>query len=361
MAVNKANAVPIKTTLYQCYEAAGKVDATEWDDSNTTYKDGTVHTLKFYYLERGNYDSHLTLKYNLTEIPETAIYKVDQYGDTVPGATFAVYAADEKYTLLDKKNGQKVTLPDKYVYDTSGNIVDDQGQPLANALYTGITNQDGEMIFADMDGMPYSINELQDMFGDRFILREIKVPDGYRVVSKDIHLQFWKGESQTILKCDNTEQSGSRAASRLQITATDTLYLQEAYHGETTVQYYDPSIGKPFGTLFLNLLKFIVVPIVLFSIMNGVISMKDIKKVGSIGGKTVIYYMGTTFFAVTLGLVVANLFKKGFPVLSTSSLEYTATETPSFIQTLIGIFPSNIIQPMAEASMLQVIVVACSA
>ena len=115
---------------------------------------------------------------------------------------------------------------------------------------------------------------------------------------------------------------------------------------------------KPFGTLFLNLLKFIVVPIVLFSIMNGVISMKDIKKVGSIGGKTVIYYMCTTFFAVTLGLLIANLFKKGFPVLSTSSLEYTAAETPSFIQTLIGIFPSNIIQPMAEASMLQVIVVA---
>ncbi len=115
---------------------------------------------------------------------------------------------------------------------------------------------------------------------------------------------------------------------------------------------------KPFGTLFLNLLKFIVVPIVLFSIMNGVISMKDIKKVGSIGGKTVIYYMCTTFFAVTMGLLIANLFKKGFPVLSTSSLEYTAAETPSFIQTLIGIFPSNIIQPMAEASMLQVIVVA---
>ena len=68
----------------------------------------------------------------------------------------------------------------------------------------------------------------------------------------------------------------------------------------------------PWGTIFLNLLKFIVVPIVLFSIMNGVISMKDIKKVGSIGGKTVIYYMCTTFFAVTLGLVIANLFKRDF-------------------------------------------------
>lgn len=48
---------------------------------------------------------------------------------------------------------------------------------------------------------------------------------------------------------------------------------------------------KPFGTIFLNLLKFIVVPIVLFSIMCGIISMKDIKKVGSIGAKTVVYYM----------------------------------------------------------------------
>ncbi|MFQ9701537.1 MAG: dicarboxylate/amino acid:cation symporter [Enterocloster clostridioformis] len=114
---------------------------------------------------------------------------------------------------------------------------------------------------------------------------------------------------------------------------------------------------KPFGTLFLNLLKFIVVPIVLFSIMNGVISMKDIKKVGSIGGKTVIYYMCTTFLRLPWDFDSESV-QKGFPVLSTSSLEYTAAETPSFIQTLIGIFPSNIIQPMAEASMLQVIVVA---
>ena len=53
---------------------------------------------------------------------------------------------------------------------------------------------------------------------------------------------------------------------------------------------------KPFGTIFLNLVKFIVVPIVLFSIMCGIISMRDIKKVGSIGLKTVVYYMCTTAF-----------------------------------------------------------------
>ena len=53
----------------------------------------------------------------------------------------------------------------------------------------------------------------------------------------------------------------------------------------------------PWGTIFLNLLKFIVVPIVLFSIASGVISMQDIGRVGSVGGKTIVYYMCTTAFA----------------------------------------------------------------
>ena len=66
---------------------------------------------------------------------------------------------------------------------------------------------------------------------------------------------------------------------------------------------------KPFGTIFLNLLKFIVVPIVLSSIITGVISMKDIKKVGAIGGKTVLYYMMTTAFAVVIGLTFANVLR----------------------------------------------------
>ena len=66
---------------------------------------------------------------------------------------------------------------------------------------------------------------------------------------------------------------------------------------------------KPFGTIFLNLVKFIVVPIVLFSIMCGIISMSDIRKVGYIGLKTVVFYLCTTAFAVTIGLVGGNLFK----------------------------------------------------
>ena len=117
---------------------------------------------------------------------------------------------------------------------------------------------------------------------------------------------------------------------------------------------------KPFGTIFLNLIKTIVVPLVLFSITQGIISLKDIKKVGSIGGKTVLYYMCTTAFAVTLGLVCANILQvgKGY-ILDTSAVtEYTGAEMPSLMDTFVNIFPSNIINPMLNATMLQVIVIA---
>ena len=115
---------------------------------------------------------------------------------------------------------------------------------------------------------------------------------------------------------------------------------------------------KPFGTLFLNLVKFIVVPIVLFSIMSGVISMKDMRKVGSIGVKTIVYYMCTTAVAVIIGLTMANMFSGHFSRLETSDLVYEAAAAPSFIETIVNIFPSNAVAPMVNANMLQVIVIA---
>lgn len=115
----------------------------------------------------------------------------------------------------------------------------------------------------------------------------------------------------------------------------------------------------PFGTIFLNLIKMVVVPVVLLSIMQGIISLQDVKKVGSIGIKTVVYYMCTTAFAVTLGLLFANLLNVGAGYnLGTEELVYEAAEAPSFMDTLVNIFPSNAIQPLASATMLQVIVIA---
>ena len=111
---------------------------------------------------------------------------------------------------------------------------------------------------------------------------------------------------------------------------------------------------KPWGDIFLNLLKFVVVPIVLFSIAAGVISMKDISKVGSIGLKTIVYYMCTTAFAVILALILASVAKgmHWFPLLETSGLSYEAPAGQSFMDTIVSIFPSNAVQPLASATML---------
>ena len=91
--------------------------------------------------------------------------------------------------------------------------------------------------------------------------------------------------------------------------------------GDFTANYL-----KPFGDIFVNLLKFIVVPVVLFSMIQGIISMEDMKKVGSVGIKTVLYFLCTTAIACVIGLVFANIFKSAglFPILDTSSAEYEA-------------------------------------
>lgn len=119
---------------------------------------------------------------------------------------------------------------------------------------------------------------------------------------------------------------------------------------------------KPFGDIFVNLLKFIVVPVVLLSMIDGIISMEDMKKVGSVGWKTVVYFLCTTAIACVIGLVFANIFKAAnlFPDLSgeLGSAEYEAAAFGGFMSTLVGIFPSNMWTAFSTANMLQVIVIA---
>ena len=129
------------------------------------------------------------------------------------------------------------------------------------------------------------------------------------------------------------------------------LLMQD--HAEAAEHYI-----KPFGTIFLNLVKLIVVPIVLFSIMAGSLSMRDIRKLGSIGAKTLVYYLSTTAFAVAIGMTGGNLFRSFFPVLATTDLSYEAAAETSFMDTIVNIFPSNFIAPMSSATMLQVIFMA---
>ena len=125
--------------------------------------------------------------------------------------------------------------------------------------------------------------------------------------------------------------------------------------GDFTTKYL-----KPFGDIFVNLLKFIVVPVVLFSMIDGIISMGDMKKVGSVGWKTVAYFMVTTAIACVIGLVFANVFLGAglFPTLATEGVTYEAKEFGGYMSVLVGIFPSNMWQSFSNANMLQVIVIA---
>lgn len=122
---------------------------------------------------------------------------------------------------------------------------------------------------------------------------------------------------------------------------------------------FTASYLKPFGDIFVNLLKFIVVPVVFLSMIDGILAMDDMKKVGSVGVKTVVYFLCTTAVACVIGLVFANVFNGAglFPVLDTAGAEYEAKEFSGFMSTLVAIFPSNMWKSFTDANMLQVIVI----
>lgn len=118
---------------------------------------------------------------------------------------------------------------------------------------------------------------------------------------------------------------------------------------------------QPFGIIFLNLLKFIVAPLVLFSIMAGILSMNDISKVGKLGFRALLYFMTTTLFAVTLGLVLPSLLKGFLPVINIdldTAAEPVETSNVTVMDQLVNMFPENIIEPLSSMAMMQVIVIA---
>lgn len=116
---------------------------------------------------------------------------------------------------------------------------------------------------------------------------------------------------------------------------------------------------KPLGTLFLNLIKLVIVPLVFASLVVGVADLKDAKQIGKIGMKTFVYFFVTTTFAIIIGLLLANLLdvSSGF-VLPADQLQFEAKEAPSFIDTLINIVPANPLKALVEGQMLQIIVFA---
>ncbi|MBU8692840.1 dicarboxylate/amino acid:cation symporter [Bacillus sp. S2(2019)] len=118
-------------------------------------------------------------------------------------------------------------------------------------------------------------------------------------------------------------------------------------------------IIKPIGDIFLTLIKMIVVPLIFFSITSGIFSIGDVQKLKKIGTKTLIYYIGTTLIAGGIGLLVAHIFKPGNGIdidsIKTSS-EYKAANIPTFGETILGLFPSNPVQALAEGNLMQIII-----
>ncbi|SEI08816.1 Na+/H+-dicarboxylate symporter [Halobacillus karajensis] len=117
----------------------------------------------------------------------------------------------------------------------------------------------------------------------------------------------------------------------------------------------DAYVFSPLGTVFLNLIKMLVVPIVFFSITLGTASLGDPKKLGRIGGKTIGFFLVTTTIAISIAISLAYLFQPGNINIDPSGAEYEAQEAPGVVETFTNIIPTNPIQSMVEGNMLQII------
>lgn len=113
----------------------------------------------------------------------------------------------------------------------------------------------------------------------------------------------------------------------------------------------------PFGTIFMNMIKMIIVPLVFSSLVIGVCSLGDVKKIGRIGAKTMAYYLGTTAFAIVLGLILAVVIQPGAGVnMPAEGVKAAAQAAPPIMKVIIDIFPTNAMEAMLKANMLQIIV-----
>lgn len=141
------------TTIREMFQKALGDKFAEDDFTGNTFRDGTYHTLQFYYLERGNNNSNMALKFNLVSVPESTMTKVDQMGRPVEGAVFDLYATGDSYSLA----------------------------PDAVPLATGRTDAAGHFTFTLDDGSPLSFMKLYADNGyAHYVLRERVTPAGHR-------------------------------------------------------------------------------------------------------------------------------------------------------------------------------------
>ncbi len=115
---------------------------------------------------------------------------------------------------------------------------------------------------------------------------------------------------------------------------------------------------KPIGTVFINAIKMLIVPLIFVSLVCGVTSMHDMHKMGRIAGKTVVIYLLTTAVAISIGLTLGIVFQPGAGVNLGAAASVEPKAAPSLIDTFIGLVPKNPIGAMADGNVLQIIVFA---
>lgn len=131
------------------------------------------------------------------------------------------------------------------------------------------------------------------------------------------------------------------------------------FYGNKSVEQY----LAPVGDVFIRLMEMIVIPIVVSSIIVGVSGVGDVKKIGRLGGKTLIYFEVVTTFAILIGLIMANAFKPGIGIninniTKTSVLSSVSNEVVKnngIIDTIVNIVPKNVVSAMAQGNMLAII------
>lgn len=138
-------------------------NALQWNGN--TFADSTIHTLKFFYLERGNAASNCNIRFNLQEPIVDRIRKVDQNGDPLEGAVFELYAADVK---------DGVTIGSKWWQSTSDDFEGASGDP----IITAASGNDGYALLATKKGEPLDLSDLSP--STYYILKETDAPDGFR-------------------------------------------------------------------------------------------------------------------------------------------------------------------------------------
>ncbi|MBY8038502.1 dicarboxylate/amino acid:cation symporter [Vibrio fluvialis] len=116
---------------------------------------------------------------------------------------------------------------------------------------------------------------------------------------------------------------------------------------------------KPIGTLFINAIKMLIVPLVFCSLIVGITSMKDTRKMGRIGAKAIILYLGTTAVAIAIGLALSALLQPGAGLnMVAKDLDEAGKAAPPLVQTLLAMIPQNPVNALAAGNILQIIVFA---